>query len=108
MENNPAKFAEAYNFGPDPKERMNVQELVETAIKIWGSGNYEVSANPNKLHEAGLLRLNIDKSRNELGWEPKYNAKEAVQKTIAWYKATKAEEDIKSFTESQIISFFKD
>ena len=106
MENNPAKFAEAYNFGPDPKERMNVQELVETAIKIWGSGNYEVSANPNKLHEAGLLRLNIDKSKKELGWKPKYDAKEAVEHTIAWYKASKANEDIKSFTESQIISFF--
>ena len=56
----------------------------------------------------GLLRLNIDKSRKELGWEPKYNAKEAVQETIAWYKASKAEEGIKAFTENQIAKFFND
>jgi len=108
MEQEPVKYAQAYNFGPEPKERMNVQELVETAIESWGSGNYDVSADPNKLHEAGLLRLNIDKSRKELGWEPKYNAKEAVQETIAWYKASKAEEGIKAFTENQIAKFFND
>ncbi len=108
MESDPVKYAQAYNFGPEPEERMTVKELVEAGIEAWGSGNFDVSADPNKLHEANLLRLNIDKSKNELNWTPKYNAKEAVQKTIVWYKASQAEEDIKTYTEQQITDFFND
>lgn len=106
MTADPVKYAQAYNFGPVPEERMNVKELVEEAINVWGGGNYDISGNPNKLHEAGLLRLNIDKAKAELNWLPKFTAQQAVSQTIAWYKATLEEENIKTFTEKQIEDFF--
>ncbi len=107
MVEDPVKFAQAYNFGPEPSERMTVKELVEEAIDVWGTGAFDVSANPKKVHEAGLLRLDITKAKTELNWQPKYSAREAVQETIAWYKATKEGQDIKSFTEFQIAKFFE-
>lgn len=107
MQEDPVEFASAFNFGPEPEERMTVKELVDAAIDIWGSGNFDISANPNKLHEAGLLRLDISKAKSTLDWKPKYNAKQAVQETIAWYKASKDGEDIKQFTEQQIAQFFE-
>lgn len=82
----PVVFADAFNFGPHLTDNLTVQQIAEEAIKIWGSGTYEVPDLNNALHEAGLLQLDITKAQNLLGWQPKYSAEEAIGKTIDWYK----------------------
>ena len=82
----PIKYAESWNFGPYMEDNLTVKDLVETAIEIWGSGSFYTPQYEGALHEAKLLKLDINKAVNELGWQPKYNAQKAIETTIDWYK----------------------
>lgn len=84
---NPIKFADAYNFGPELSDNLTVEEIVQEAIKVWGCGKYEIQAIDNGIHEAGLLQLDIQKAKSDLFWTPRYCAIQAIDKTINWYKA---------------------
>jgi CDP-glucose 4,6-dehydratase len=102
----PVKYAQSYNFGPESSDRLTVKELVETGINIWGSGGYQVSQSRNKPHEAKLLRLNIDKAKEELEWHPKMDSQKSIEMTLEWYKACHSGEDQKKYTEAQIKEFY--
>ena len=84
---NPVAFADAYNFGPYLADNLTVKEIVEEAINVWGSGNYEIPDLKNTAHEAGLLQLDITKAKEQLNWHPKYTATLAIDKTLSWYRA---------------------
>lgn len=86
MDENPTRFSEAFNFGPLFDESITVEFLVQQAIEEWGKGSYKVEQQAGQLHEAKLLRLDCSKAVNELKWHPKWNAKQAIQHTIKWYK----------------------
>lgn len=81
----PTKFAQAWNFGPLPSDTFTVEDLVKKSIEIWGKGKYEIPTLLNQPHEAGLLKLDISKTINELGWQPKWNAEEAIKHTLRYY-----------------------
>lgn len=82
----PVKFSQAYNFGPYMADTLTVGEVVQKAINIWGEGEFEIQQNTNSPHEAGLLKLDINKAINELQWYPRLSAEQAIQATIDWYK----------------------
>lgn len=82
----PNNFDSAYNFGPHAKDHLTVQELVELSVKSWGSGQWKDCSVPKQLHEAGLLKLDINKAIQQLKWQPKLDAATAIEWTIAWYK----------------------
>ncbi len=84
---NPIKFADAYNFGPYLTDNLTVKDIVDEAIKVWGTGNYEIPNLKNPLHEAGLLQLDITKAIEQLNWHPRFTASQAIDKTLFWYKA---------------------
>lgn len=84
--NQPAEFSSAFNFGPLPADHLTVQQLVETAIGSWGSGEWKNLSTPGQPHEASLLKLDISKAMQQLQWKPKLNAKQAIQWTIEWYR----------------------
>jgi len=104
MLENPSKFASAYNFGPQAEDQLSVQELVEKALAIWGSGTYETAIDPNAPHEAKLLKLDISKAESELGWAPKWNSAKALQMTLDWYKNYK--EGAMPLTMKQVEEYF--
>lgn len=87
MSENPIKYSGAWNFGPDEKDNASVKDFVDFLITLWGSGQWETDNEGMKFHEAGLLRLNIDKSKDLLGWKPVLDFRDAVQWTVEWYKA---------------------
>jgi len=82
----PMHYGGAWNFGPHAEDNKTVGDLVATALAAWGSGRYEIPALVGQPHEAGLLKLDINKAVNELHWQPKYSAAQAIDKTLAWYK----------------------
>lgn len=92
MVDDPIKYAEAWNFGPFSEDNFTVEQLVQESITIWGKGSYDKPISKGEPHEAKLLKLDINKSQNELGWKPKYNSKTAIQKTIRWYKGSVEEQ----------------
>lgn len=85
LDNDPAAFSKAYNFGPAADDHLTVKQLVEAAIKHWGSGNWKDISDPGQPHEAGLLMLDISLAKKELGWIPKLNGNQAIKWTIDWY-----------------------
>ncbi len=75
-----------FNFGPDPKANRTVKELVEEMLK-WRKGTWVDKSDPNAVHEAGLLNLDIRKARRVLGWKPRWGFEETVKNTVQWYAA---------------------
>jgi CDP-glucose 4,6-dehydratase len=80
-------WCEAWNFGPELEDARPVREVVEALIRSWGAGSWEDRHDPAALHEAGLLRLDIEKARTRLGWGPRWRFDETFRRTVAWYRA---------------------
>ncbi|GEO11614.1 CDP-glucose 4,6-dehydratase [Segetibacter aerophilus] len=105
----PQQFSQAYNFGPLSGDSLSVQTIVDLSIKIWGTGGSETLNVVGEPHEAGLLKLDISKATTELGWQPKWNATEAIRQTIDWYKTFfSSPETIHSFTDAQVNQYLND
>jgi CDP-glucose 4,6-dehydratase len=83
----PGAFAEAWNFGPRADEALPVRDVVEQLLSRWGSGTWEDQSDPSAPHEAGLLRLSIDKAVARLGWRPRWTLAETIARTADWYRA---------------------
>ncbi len=103
MVDDPIRYADSWNFGPFAEDSLKVVDLVELAISIWESGNYEIPLLYNQPHEAGLLKLDISKTISELNWKPKFNSRKAIEMTLDWYKSynennySKTKEQIQKF-----------
>jgi len=97
-------LASAYNFGPNMNDNCTVEDVVRASLKIW-PGEYFENFDDEAPHEAGLLKLSIDKAQDDLNWEPKWDFFETINITVGWYKKvfegasplSVTLEDIKSF-----------
>jgi CDP-glucose 4,6-dehydratase len=90
------RWCSAWNFGPASGEELPVGSLVELFLEAWGGGSWQDLSQPGALHEAGMLRLAIDKAIWELGWRPRWSVREAVTRTAQWYQAFAPTEDMAS------------
>ena len=101
------KFSGEWNFGPNNQREITVKELVDEFLKKWGSGSYTI-AKDNEAREANYLQLDISKAKNVLGWFPKYDFEESIEKTVEWYKAYYEDKgNINNVTEKQIRAYFE-
>lgn len=99
-------YASGFNFGPNPKANRTVKELVEEVVCIAG-GKWEDFSDPNAVHEAGLLNLNISKARKVLGWKPQWNFEKTVKTAVDWYEAVRTGADPVIVTQAQISEYAK-
>jgi CDP-glucose 4,6-dehydratase len=83
----PGAFCEPWNFGPVLHGSRTVRELVEAVLARWGEGRWEHRPDSAAPHEAGVLRLDIEKATTRLGWAPRWEFEEAVERTVDWYRA---------------------
>ena len=95
------KYAEGFNFGPDNKSILTVEEVAKQVIKSYGKGEIKVHKKDN-LHEANLLTLDITKAREVLHWIPSLTVEQAIEKTVAWYKNFYEVKNMEDFSLSQI------
>ncbi|HXH99803.1 MAG TPA: CDP-glucose 4,6-dehydratase [Sphingobacteriaceae bacterium] len=103
----PIRYGEPYNFGPNGTDTLPVTEIVDLALHCWGGGKYRAEQMTTQPHEAGLLKLDISKAVKDLQWKPKMNASLSVQMTMDWYKSfAQSPNQIAEFTTSQIIRYF--
>ena len=98
------KYLGAYNFGPDISDTMRVEDIVKRAIAILGKWEYKIQMDET-LHEAGLLLLDNSKSKNLLGWKPKFGVDEAIKRTLEWYREYSDGKDMKKISREQIERF---
>ena len=88
----PTKYCEGWNFGPRAESITPVWDIATDVIKIYGSGKLNDMSNPNVLHEAKLLMLDISKAKFQLGWKPRMNIHRCIELTVDWYKRYKTED----------------
>ncbi len=79
-------LCDGWNFGPLPGEELSVGQLAERFIQAWGAGSWSDVSDPNQPHEAGVLRLSIDKAIHHLPWRPRWGVAEAVRRTAEWFR----------------------
>ena len=91
MWNEPTKYCEGWNFGPRHESISTVWDVATKVVEDYGSGSLTDISNPNILHEASLLMLDISKAKFKLGWEPRMNIEQTVCMTMDWYKSYKKE-----------------
>lgn len=106
MMEDPIKYCEGWNFGPNLDAIVNVWEVAEKIVKDYRKGNLKDISDPNALHEAKLLLLDITKSRFELGWKPTLTIDKSIELTAEWYKRYK-NEDVYQLCIKQINEFSK-
>ena len=92
MWDEPVKYCEGWNFGPLPESISKVWEVASKVVDNYGSGKLNDVSDPNALHEAKLLMLDISKAKFLLGWEPRMNISQCVELTVDWYKRYRSED----------------
>lgn len=97
-------FAEAWNFGPEEKDALPVQWIVENLCKQIPNANWQCDKTPQP-HEANMLRLDSSKAKARLNWSPCWDLHTALVKTLEWHKAWKQGENMTSKGLEQIKSY---
>jgi CDP-glucose 4,6-dehydratase len=96
---------QSFNFGPPADQNYTVLDLLQDLARNWSPDNTDiVNIEPSNFHEAGLLKLNIDKALYYLNWKPNLNFIETSAFTSNWYKEfyQGKSENMLEFTNKQI------
>ncbi len=101
-------LASSYNFGPELRDVRPVGDLVDAALAHWpgkSPGDWQEQSNATAPHEAGLLSLDIERARADLGYAPRWNFDEAIEHTIKWYRSVDDGAQAQDVTRAQIRAF---
>lgn len=79
---------ESFNFGPRSEQNRKVVDLINDVFNYWDKDfeSYQITGNI-PFHEAGLLKLNCDKSLMHLRWTPTLHYDECVKFVGEWYSS---------------------
>ncbi|KAA6338211.1 hypothetical protein EZS27_013777, partial [termite gut metagenome] len=80
------KYGEGWNFGPRVESVATVWEVATKVLENYGKGELRDVSDPNTLHEANLLMLDVSKAKVRLGWETKMGIRESIEMAVEWYK----------------------
>jgi CDP-glucose 4,6-dehydratase len=78
-------LADAYNFGPPTSEAASVRQVVEQARAFYSAGKVAYAINPVGPHESSYLTLEVMKSKQKLGFTPRWSLEETIGRTMQWY-----------------------
>ena len=76
---------EAFNFGPNQNDILNVESLIKKLSKKFELNESYKIIESNDLPESGLLQLDIDKAKKLLRWQPVLNTSEMIESVSDWY-----------------------
>lgn len=91
MWDNPTKYCEGWNFGPEDDSVSTVWEVATELVKKFGFGELKDSSELNAVHEARFLMLDINKAKIHLGWKPRLNMQQCITLVADWYKRYKTD-----------------
>ena len=104
MTEQPVELSSAFNFGPNDTDMLKVEELVGIFLTRYGKGTYKLAMDVIAPHEAKLLLLDSSKAKQQLGWQPKLDAKTSIEWTADWY--ANKDEDAHTKCLQQIKQYF--
>jgi len=87
----PTRFCEGWNFGPRMESVTPVWDVASMIVRHYGKGTLRDVSDPNALHEARLLMLDISKAHALLGWKPRTDIEQCCRLTADWYKRYRSE-----------------
>lgn len=99
------EFCRGWNFGPNDREILTVDEVVKIAINLWGKDieiQYDVES---QLHESAILLLDNFNAIQKLKWKPKLSLNSSIEWTIQWYKNYELGMNLETYTLNQIEKF---
>ena len=96
-----------YNVGPDDKDCVTTGVLVDLFCQAWGDGASWAGRHDGGPHEANFLKLDCSRIKAVFGWSPRMGVKEAVEKTVEWFKAYLDGADMREAMDRQIREFFR-
>jgi CDP-glucose 4,6-dehydratase len=76
--------ADAWNFGPEQKANIQVQDILTLAHQILPDLKVKYEPTQDGLRESGLLGLNSSKAMEALGWRPRWEG-QMLERTLEWY-----------------------
>lgn len=96
-------LSDSYNIGPSDSDCLETGALVDIFCECWKDGaRWEYTADENAPKESGYLKLNCEKISARLNWKPKWNARQAIEKTASLYKTILNGGDCNRMIEEQI------
>ena len=101
----PERAASGWNFGPALADCQPVSSVVDGLAAGWGDGVGWERDHHGQVHEAQLLLLDAAKARRELGWRPRYALADALDRTVAWYRAYRHGHNVAALTRDQIAAY---
>ena len=104
MWEHPTEYCEGWNFGPESDAVSTVWDVATELVRNFGYGELKDASDPNAVHEAKLLMLDITKAKSRLGWCPRMDIKQTMALVADWYKRYKTE-DVYALCVWEIVSF---
>ena len=96
-------YSSAWNFGPNDDARFSVSDIVK---KMNNTFPVTIREELSNYKETYFLSIDSAKSRNILGWNPRFDTAESVELTLQWYQAYVENRDIEALTSLQIDRYF--
>ena len=104
---NPKKYAEGWNFGPNEQDVKSVDWILDKMISKWPNSSWELDKSYSP-HEAGFLKLDILKAKSKLGWNPLWSLSDTLEKIVHWHQAWLNKEDMQVVCLAEIKEYTKD
>ncbi len=77
--------AGAYNFGPPTSEAASVRQVIEQARAHYCTAKVAYATDLVGPHESAYLTLEVIKSKQKLGFAPRWSLEETIRRTMHWY-----------------------
>lgn len=81
-----SELASSWNFGPNDDSVQTVRGVSEKMCNLWGGNSKIRIPAVSGPHEAGVLKLDISKVREKLGWEPRWNLDKTLESIVHWHQ----------------------
>ena len=97
--------AAGWNFGPGDDDARPVRWIVERIDALWDAPlRWEVDPGPHP-HEAQWLKLDSSLARARLGWTPRWDLGDGLERTVAWHRSHRDGADVRETTLTQLREF---
>lgn len=103
----PDIYSEGWNFGPYDHDVKPVSWILDEMTSLWPGASWKLDKDKNP-HEAMLLKLDISKASNILGWTPTWGLTVTLEKIVRWHKLFIEGADMKIECINEINQFTKE
>ena len=104
LDQDPVSAPSALNFGPPATGALAVRDLAARVFACWGAGRWE-QAVESPLVESTVLRLDAERARQTLGWQPRLDLDTAVEWTVDWWRAAQSGRSLRELALHQIADY---